>query len=149
MTPETAARCRRSIGIDYGTKRIGVAVSDPLGIIAKGVATIPNSPRFFDELRAIVLEYDPETIVIGMPLNLKGEAGMSASAAEEFAGRIEREFGLPVVRSDERFTSKRAQETLREMGVRKKARQSKAVIDSMAAALILQGYLDARRSRSV
>jgi putative holliday junction resolvase len=132
----------RIIGIDYGSRRIGIAVSDPLGIIATGVATIPNDPRLFERIREFVGKYDARMIVVGAPLNLKGENAAAGSAASEFAGRLTKELGLPVEMVDERFTSVRAHQTLREMGVRKKERQSKERIDAMAAALILQSYLD-------
>lgn len=134
------------LGIDYGTRRIGVAVSDPLNIIARGVAVIENTPSLFDELKRIVREFDPEKIVVGMPFNLKGEKGVKAQEVELFIARLEGEIELEVVRQDERFTSQQAHQTLRDMGVKKKQRQHKGVIDAMAAALILQGYLDGLRS---
>ena len=134
----------RILGIDYGTKRIGVAISDPLRIIAKGIAVISNTPAAISELEKLVREYKPEKIIIGMPLNLKGEKGLKAEEVEIFIKLIENEIQIEVVRFDERFTSKIAQQTQRDMNVKKKARQVKGTIDSMAAALILQGYLDAQ-----
>jgi len=134
----------RILGIDYGTKRIGVAISDPLRIIAKGIAVISNTPAAISELEKLVREYKPEKIIIGMPLNLKGEKGLKAEEVEIFIKQIENEIQIEVVRFDERFTSKIAQQTQRDMNVKKKARQVKGTIDSMAAALILQGYLDAQ-----
>ena len=134
----------RILGIDYGTKRIGVAISDPLRIIAKGIAVISNTPAAISELEKLVREYKPEKIIIGMPLNLKGEKGLKAEEVEIFIKLIENEIQIEVVRFDERFTSKIAQQTQRDMNVKKKARQVKGTIDFMAAALILQGYLDAQ-----
>jgi putative Holliday junction resolvase len=133
---------KRIIGIDYGSTRIGIAVSDPLRVIARGVRVIENSTAVIDEIKQLIDEFDPEAIVIGMPLNLKGEKGISANNVERFIAKLESEIALPIMRYDERFTSELAHQTLREMGVPKKKRQVKATIDTMAAALILQGYLD-------
>jgi putative holliday junction resolvase len=138
----------RILGIDYGSRRVGIAVSDPLGIIATGVDTIPNDPRLLDRIRQFVAKYDARMIVVGAPLNLKGETAAAGSAASEFADRLAKELGVPVERVDERFTSVRAHQTLLEMGVRKKERQSKERIDAMAAALILQSYLDSAGTAS-
>ncbi len=135
----------RFLGIDYGSKRIGVAVSDPLNIIARGLRVLENSSRLMEELRAIVAEYDPAAIVIGMPLTLGGERGPKAREVEAFIGRMERELGLRVIPCDERFTSEEAHETMLAMGVKRKKRRSKPAVDLMAAALILQRYLDGHR----
>jgi putative Holliday junction resolvase len=134
----------RILGIDYGTKRIGIAISDPLRIIAKGITVISNTPAVITDLKKLVREYEPVKIIIGMPFNLKGEKGLKAEEVENFIKLIENEIKIEVVRFDERFTSKIAQQTQRDMNVKKKARQIKETIDSMAAALILQGYLDAQ-----
>ncbi len=136
----------RILGLDFGTRRVGVAISDPTNVIATGVTTLENSPRLIDELGAIIREYGPVLIVVGMPITLKGEKGRKALEAEAFAQRIGVQLNLPVVFADERFSSVQAQETLREMGVGRKRRRSKSTIDRMAAALILQGYLDAARA---
>ncbi len=134
----------RILGIDYGTKRIGIAISDPLRIIAKGITVISNTSAAITELKKLVREYEPAKIIIGMPFNLKGEKGLKAEEVEKFIKLIENEIKIEVVRLDERFTSKIAQQTQRDMNVKKKARQIKGTIDSMAAALILQGYLNAQ-----
>ncbi len=141
--PDTAMTVhRRILGIDYGTKRIGIAVSDPLRIIAKGCATVANDARVMERIRPFITEFDPGSIVVGCPLNLRGDSAASEEGAGQFARDLENEFHLPVDRFDERFTSVRAHQTLLEMGVPKKGRRSKEIIDTMAAALILQGYLD-------
>ncbi|MBI1806185.1 MAG: Holliday junction resolvase RuvX [Ignavibacteria bacterium] len=132
----------RILGIDFGTKRIGVAISDPLNIIARGVTVIENSPRLFDELKNIVREFEPKKIVVGMPYTLKGEKGVKAQEVDKFIAQLENALEIEVIRHDERFTSEQAHQTLREMGVTKKKRQNKGTIDTMAAALILQRYLD-------
>ena len=133
---------RRIIGIDYGSKRIGIAVSDPLRIISQSVAVFENSPSIIDDIKALIRKYNPEKIVIGNPVTLKGVKGAKAEEVDRFITVLERELQIEIVRFDERFTSKIAQQTLRDMGVKKKKRQIKASIDAMAAALILQGYLD-------
>lgn len=133
---------KRLLGIDYGSKRIGIAVSDPLRIIAQGISVVINSSKAIEQIKKIVQEYDPEKIIIGMPLNLKGEKGIKAEEVEKFIAELETKLNIEVVRFDERFTSKIAEQTLRDMNVKKKTRQAKGYIDSMAAALILQGYLD-------
>jgi putative holliday junction resolvase len=137
-----ASVVRRILGIDYGTKRIGIAVSDPLRIIAKGVRTVQNSPRALEEITNICREYDPEKIVVGYPLTLNGDAGASVQEVNKFIARLEAATHLEIVRVDERFTSVIAQQTLIDMGVKKKQRQMKGTIDMIAAALILQNYLD-------
>jgi putative Holliday junction resolvase len=139
------SQLRRLLGIDYGTKRIGVAVSDPLRIIAQSLSVIINSPKVFDEIKKLVTEYDPEKIIVGMPLNLKGEKGVKAEEVEQFIAELEREIKIEIVRFDERFTSKIAQQTMRDMHMKKKARQTKGNVDYIAAAIILQGFLDAQR----
>ena len=133
---------KRILGIDYGSKRIGIAVSDPLRIIAQGISVVANSSTMINEIKKLVHEYGAEMIVVGMPLNLKGEKGIKAEEVEKFITQIEKELQIEVVRFDERFTSKMAHQTLRDMEVKKKKRQDKGTIDKMAAALILQGYLD-------
>lgn len=133
---------KRILGIDFGTARIGIAVSDPLNIIARGVTVISNSPKAVSEIRRIALEYNVEKIVVGLPLTLKGEKGQKALEVEAFADDMKKAIPIEIVFWDERFSSRIAHETLRIMGVRKKARQSKERIDEMASALILQGYLD-------
>lgn len=136
---------RRLLGLDYGDRRIGVAVSDPLNIIARGITVVLCNAKAVHEISRLAREYDVEKIIIGLPLNLKGESGLKAKQVEEFITMLQSEVGIPVERMDERFTSKIAQATLREMGTKKSARQTKGTIDEMAAALILQSYLDRRR----
>jgi len=133
------------MGIDHGSKRIGVAMSDPLRIIAQGLCAVENSPGAMDKLDQIVREYQPEKIVVGMPFNLKGEKGVKAIEVEEFISVLRHKSNLEVIPWDERFTSKVAHQTLRDMNVKKKSRRIKENIDAMAAALILQSYLDSHR----
>ncbi len=132
----------RILGIDYGSKRIGIALSDPLKIIAKGLTVVQNSSRAIGEIKRLAAEHDVELIVVGMPLNLKGEKGTKAVEVIKFIRELEHKTGLRVIEWDERFTSATAHQTLLEMRVTKKGRRSKETIDEMASALILQGYLD-------
>ncbi len=134
----------RILGIDYGRKRIGVAVSDPLNIIARGVAVIPNSAKAVGEIKRLALEFEVETIVVGIPYTLKGKADRMAQEVEEFIGLLTAELGIEIVRQDERFTSRMARQTLLDMNVGTMKRRAKGTIDEMASALILQGYLDGR-----
>lgn len=133
---------QRALGIDYGTTRIGVAVSDPLNIIARGLEVVQNTPKSIDRIRQLAEEYDVGVVVVGMPYNLKGEVGRKAQEVELFIAALRSAVGREVVSVDERFTSRMAQQTLIDMGVGKKARRVKGVVDLTAAALILQHYLD-------
>ena len=132
----------RVLGIDFGSKRIGIAVSDPMNIIARGITVVPNSPRAVDDILKIASEYEVAKIVVGMPFTLKGTKGMKAEEVERFIEKLSENTDLEIIQWDERFTTHTAHQTLLTMGVRKKARQSKERIDEMASALILQGYLD-------
>ncbi len=140
------ALAKRALGIDYGTTRIGIAVSDPLNIIARGLEVIANSPRAVERIRELAEEYDVGVIVVGMPYNLKGEMGKKAQEVELFVSVLRSGAGRDVVTVDERFTSRMAQQTLITMGVKKKARQVKGIVDLTAAALILQHHLDGART---
>lgn len=137
---------RRALGIDYGSTRIGIAVSDPLNIIARGLEVIPNSPASVGRIRELADEFDVRVVVVGMPYNLKGEQGRKAQEVELFVAALRSAVEREVTTVDERFTSRMAQQTLIDMGVRKKARQVKGVVDLTAAALILQHYLDGART---
>jgi putative Holliday junction resolvase len=138
----------RILGIDYGTRRIGIAVSDPLNVIARGLTVIPHSPKMIGEIRQIVEEFGARRIVVGIPFNLKGVKGNMAGEVEEFIRLLASELDVEIIRQDERFTSRIARGTLLEMNVGKKKRRSKGRIDEMASALILQGYLDEHRQEA-
>ena len=136
---------KRILGIDYGTARVGIAVSDPLHIIARGVTVIAHSSRLVDEIKKLAVEYDAALIVVGYPYTLKGTAGAKSREVDGFVDELRHEVSCPVVTFDERFSSKTAMQTLRTMGARKKDRQRKGTIDEMAAAVILQTYLDSHK----
>ncbi|MBI3193279.1 MAG: Holliday junction resolvase RuvX [Ignavibacteriae bacterium] len=135
---------QRCLGIDYGSKRIGIAISDPLNIIARPLKYLIASTDVKKEFENLLQEFQVKTIVIGMPYNLKGEKGQKAEEVEKFITDVLRQFSIEIVRWDERFTSKQAHQTLRDMNVKKKQRQSKEIIDAMAAAILLQSYLDSK-----
>lgn len=135
----------RIIGLDYGTKTVGVALSDPLGFTAQGLETITRKEenklrQTLARIEAIIEEYQVEEVVVGLPKNMNNSIGERAEACKDFAEKIERRTGLPVIMWDERLTTVSANQVLMESGVRRENR--KAVIDKIAAVFILQGYLD-------
>ncbi|MBT3194218.1 MAG: Holliday junction resolvase RuvX [Verrucomicrobia bacterium] len=132
----------RTLGIDYGEKRVGVAISDPLGSIALGLCTlhIKGLKDAIAKVCEVCREKGVETIVVGLPLNMNGSAGPMAEKVEAFAARLGERTGLPIVMSDERLSSAMAERTLLEADMSRGKR--KGVIDKMAAQVILQGHLD-------
>jgi putative Holliday junction resolvase len=135
----------RILGVDYGRRRVGIAVSDPLGIIARGVGVLARTPGLAGEVCRMAAGFGAGTVVVGMPFTLRGEKGEMALEVEAFIVELRRACGLAVVTVDERFTSATAAGTLLEMRVPKMKRRRKGTLDSMAAALILQDFLDNRR----
>ena len=135
------------MGLDYGSKTIGVAVSDPMGLTAQGLEIIRReeenklrkSRRRIEEL---VQEYQVEEIVLGFPKNMNNTIGERAEKSLQLKETLERRLGLPVVMWDERLTTVEADRTLIEAGVRRENR--KKYVDMIAAVFILQGYLDAK-----
>jgi putative Holliday junction resolvase len=138
---------RRILGLDVGSKRIGVAVSDPLGITAQGLDTIQrqNKRRDREALRALLSKYEVAEIVMGLPLRLSGAEGTQSEKMREFADDLKTQFGLPVHLWDERWTSTEANRLLRETNLSIEKR-GKAV-DRMAAILILQSWMEAHPNR--
>lgn len=135
----------RIIGLDYGTKTVGVAVSDALGLTAQGVETITRKEenklrQTLARIEAIIEEYEVTKIVVGLPKNMNNTLGERAEACKDFADKLERRTGIPVVMWDERLSTVLAEHVLIESGVRRENR--KAVIDKIAACVILQSYLD-------
>ena len=136
----------RILGLDYGSKTVGVAVSDPLGITAQGVSTIwrkqENKLRqTLAQIEKLVEDYQVERIVLGYPKNMNNTVGERALKSLEFKEMLERRTGLPVFMWDERLTTVEANRTLMESGVRRENR--KQYLDELAAIFILQSYLDA------
>jgi putative holliday junction resolvase len=136
----------RIMGLDFGERTIGVAVSDALLLTAQGIKTIRRSSKEIEELRKIIQEYEVEEIVLGYPKNMNGTLGPRAQMTEEFAGVLKQEFGLGVILWDERLSTVGAQRSLLEADVSRAKR--KQVIDKMAAVFILQGYLDHLRLKA-
>lgn len=137
----------RIMGLDFGSRTTGVAVSDPLGITAQGVETIVRKDenklrQTCARIEELIKEYEIEEIVLGYPKNMNNTAGERAEKTEAFKAMLERRTGKPVILWDERLTTIAAERVLRESGVRRENR--KAVVDKIAAVLILQGYLDSR-----
>lgn len=131
--------------MDFGSKTVGVALSDALGLTAQPVETITRKEdnklrRTYARIEEIIKENDVNKIVIGLPLNMDDSEGERALACRDFAAALERRTGLEVVMWDERLTTVEANEILMESGVKRENR--KAIIDQLAAVFILQGYLD-------
>ena len=135
----------RILGLDYGSKTVGVAVSDPLGLTAQRLDTIwrkqENKLRqTLARIKELVDEYQAEQIVLGYPKNMNNTVGERAEKALEFKEMLEKRTGLPVIMWDERLTTVEADRTLMEAGVRRENR--KQYLDGLAAVFILQVYLD-------
>lgn len=137
----------RLLCIDYGRKRCGIAVTDPLRITATGLPTVP-AYRLMEFLKDYCSREPVDTIVMGKPTTLRGEPSESMRYIEPFLRRLEREMpSMPVVMHDERFTSTIAHREMLAAGFRKKDRRRKELADEMAAVLILNGYLDSLAAR--
>ena len=134
----------RILAIDYGSRRMGLAVSDPLGITAQGLDTLErrNKRSDFARLERLIREYQIAEIVLGNPLRMSGEEGTQSRKVAEFADELRSRFGLPVHLWDERLTSSEANRLLREAEVSLQKRAQ--AVDRMAATLILQSFLQAR-----
>lgn len=145
--PDLPAVHPRILGLDVGSRRIGVAVSDPLGITAQGLETIrrENKRLDFERLGKVIGEYGVSEIVIGLPLRMSGAEGTQSTKMRQFADELQRRFHLPVHLWDERLTSAEANRLLREtdMSIQRRGQ----VVDQMAAVLILQSWMEARGVR--
>lgn len=134
----------RVLGLDVGSRRIGVAVSDPLGITAQGLDTLERRNKRYDfqYLRDVIRKYEVKEIVVGLPLRMSGEEGIQADKMQGFAEELRKRFKLPVHLWDERLTSAEANRLLREtdLSIEKRGK----AVDRMAAVLILQGWMGNR-----
>ena len=131
----------RILAIDYGTKRCGIAVTDPMQIIATGLTTV-HSKDIIDWLKNYMAKEQVEAIVIGEPKDLRGNKTDASVHADGFVSLVKRTFpGLKIARVDERFTSKMASRTIIDSGLKKKDRQDKALVDEVSATILLQHYL--------
>lgn len=129
----------RVLALDPGTTRVGVAVSDPLRIVASPLAVL-SADDWEAPLHEIVEKYRPAVIVVGLPIGLSGREGPAAERARDFAAEVSRALEVDVELFDERFTTATAESALREGGVRRRDRRGK--VDKVAAAVILRHYLD-------
>ena len=134
----------RILSIDYGKKRTGIAVTDPLQIIANGLATVSTS-ELFDYLKNYLSNEQVERIIIGRPLQTNGQPSENLQRVEQFVNRWRKEMpDVPVEYVDERFTSVLAHQAMIDGGLRKKARQDKALVDKISATIMLEDYLRRR-----
>jgi putative Holliday junction resolvase len=146
--PAPAVGRGRRLGVDVGAVRIGLALSDPDGVLATPLVTVPADAAVGADLATIaglVVEHEVVQVVVGLPRTLAGREGPAAQAARAFAERLAGTVAVPVVLADERLTTVVATRQLRESG--RKGRRQRAVVDQAAAVAILQGWLDAARSR--
>lgn len=135
----------RILSIDYGKKRTGLAVTDPLKIIAGGLATV-STHELFDYIQAYVSREPVELIVVGKPMQTNGRPSENLARVEQFVNRWRNARpDIPVEYYDERFTSVMAHRTIIDSGLKKKARQNKALVDEISATIILQGYMESKR----
>ena len=134
------------MGLDVGSKTVGVAISDPLGWTAQGMETIAideaNEQFGLERIAELVKQYDVTAFVVGFPKNMNNTVGPRGEASERYKTMLEEQFGHPVVLWDERLTTMAAERMLIDADVSRKKR--KEVIDKMAAVMILQGYLDSK-----
>ena len=133
------------MGLDFGSRTVGVAISDPLGITAQGIEIIRRERESMlrhtlSRLEELIVEYQVEEIVLGFPKNMNDTVGERAQKSLEFKDKLERRTGLPVTMWDERLTTVAADRAMIEAGIRRENR--KEYVDKLAAVFILQGYLD-------
>ena len=142
MESQTKGYSLRILGLDYGEKRIGVAICDELGLTAQGLPTIlrKNKKHDWEILGGLVENYKVEKIVIGYPVRLDGSEGIQCEKVNRFKALLEKTFSFPVIKWPETLSTKEAEEILINSGVRWEKR--KKMVDKMAACLILQSYLD-------
>ncbi|MCR5548833.1 MAG: Holliday junction resolvase RuvX [Bacteroidales bacterium] len=135
----------RTIGIDYGRARVGVAVSDPLGVFASPLGTVPAA-KIIDYLQSYSSSETIVRFVVGYPVNLNGAPSEAAKDVDAFLKKLKKRFpDIPVTLEDERFTSVLAHRAMIDGGMKKSERRDKASVDKISAAIILQGYLDRKK----
>lgn len=135
----------RILAIDYGTKRIGLAVSDPLGFTAQGIETLPNTgiKNVLESLKKTCRDYSVKEVVIGLPINMNGSHGPGAQEILKLAPELEDHLGVPVKTWDERLSSKQVGRLMIEQGLSRKRQKESS--DRLAATVILQNYLESQR----
>lgn len=140
----------RIMGLDFGSKTVGVAISDPLLVTAQGIEIIRRKEenklrRTLARIEELIVEYEVSEIVLGLPKHMNNSLGERAELSLEFKDKLERRTGLPVIMWDERLTTVAADRTMMEAGIRREHRGE--YVDMIAAVLILQGYLDSLASK--
>lgn len=136
----------RILSIDYGTKRTGLAVTDPLQIIASGLTTIPTED-IFSFLDEYIRQEEVERFVVGEPMHADGTPAQIAHLVVGFVRKLQKRYPeIPITMQDERYTSEEAKLIIRESGLKKKKRRDKGLIDKISAVLILEDYLDEQRN---
>jgi putative Holliday junction resolvase len=132
----------RILSIDYGKKRTGLAVTDPFKIIATGLTTV-ETPKLFPFLKEYFRKENVEEVIVGMPTNMDDSDTHATPLVKKFILQFKKAFPvLPITEVDERFTSKMATQAMLEMGLKKKQRQNKALVDEIAATIMLQEYMN-------
>ena len=136
---------KRILGVDVGQKRIGLALSDPMGITAGGLGVLERTgtEQAVKAIADLCIKHEVQTIVVGLPLTLRGTKGPQAQRVQSFADKLQAAAGVPIAMVDERFTTAQGERALMQTGAKRKQRD--AVIDQVAAQLILQSYLDQQR----
>lgn len=135
----------RILAIDYGKKRTGIAVTDPLQLIAGGLTTV-ETKTLYDFLADYMAKEDVERIIVGLPKQPNGEPSENMKRVEPFVNRLRKLYpGLPIEMYDERFTSVLAHQTMLDSGIGQKARRDKALVDKIAATIILEDYMESKR----
>jgi putative Holliday junction resolvase len=145
VTTFSKPKLERLMGLDVGGKRTGVAISDELGILASPVGFVARGSRDRAEFRDLVAKWSVSRLVVGLPRGLSGREGPQAAEVRAYADALAADLGLDIDYWDERLTSAMAERSLIESGVRRDRRRNQ--IDAVAASLILQNYLDAKRAR--
>lgn len=139
----------RILAIDYGSKRTGIAVTDPEQIIASALDTVPTN-QLFSYLKVYLAKENVECILVGDPKTLKNEVSQTTQLVNQFVNKLKREIpGIPVKRMDERFTSIMAAKSLLESGQSKKTRRDKSILDQVSATILLQNYLSTLPSKNL
>lgn len=135
----------RILSIDYGKRRTGLAVSDPLQIIAGGLCTV-DTPQLLTYITDYVSREQVECIIIGLPVQPNGQPSENQARVREFTGRLRKALPqIPVEFWDERYTSVMAHQTMLQSGISRKRRQDKALVDEISATIILQSYMESKR----
>ncbi len=138
----------RLLGIDFGLKRIGLALTDPLMTFAYPYKTISNAPKMWDDISRVIREQNIIKIVLGFPLKESGERGEVSKEVEKFKAELEKREKIEVILIDERYSSSIAQERIMESVSKKSKRRDKGLVDMNAAAVILQDYLESQPGTS-